>query len=481
MISINELSDITTHHLALVVIACVAVVLCVRSFIRALFSPLRSVPGPFLARFTRLWYLWKVWRGDFQKTNIELHRKYGPVVRITPYDYSIDDPSAVKPIYGHGTAFTKGPWYDASRNLDAVARDLFTDRDPKRHAANRRKVASLYSMSSLLRMEEAVNDCVGLVEEKFREIARSGRAIDLQWWLQCYAFDVIGAITVAKRFGFLDKGEDPFGLIRGLDGFLKYMANVGIYSEIHPILCKLTRSSANGGLAHAFAFASKNIQERVESNKKGKRPESDDFLTKVLRLHEEQPHSFGMEDVLITCSANVVAGSDTTSISLSAIMWGLIKNPEAMTKLRSEVDEKLAKGEISEPVTFAEAQKLPYLQAVIQEGLRTHPATGLPLGRVVPEGGVRIAERFFPGGTVLGINSWVAHYNKDVFGDDADLFRPERWLADKETVHKMGTYFLPLVRKFDFHLDDPYAELQLHNAWFVKQKNFMVRVTERKV
>lgn len=96
----------------------------------------------------------------------------GPVVRITPYDYSIDDPSAVKPIYGHGTAFTKGPWYDASRNLDAVARDLFTDRDPKRHAANRRKVASLYSMSSLLRMEEAVNDCVGLVEEKFREIAR---------------------------------------------------------------------------------------------------------------------------------------------------------------------------------------------------------------------------------------------------------------------------------------------------------------------
>lgn len=96
----------------------------------------------------------------------------GPVVRITPYDYSIDDPSAVKPIYGHGTAFTKGPWYDASRNLDAVARDLFTDRDPKRHAANRRKVASLYSMSSLLKMEEAVNDCVGLVEEKFREIAR---------------------------------------------------------------------------------------------------------------------------------------------------------------------------------------------------------------------------------------------------------------------------------------------------------------------
>lgn len=230
-------------------------------------------------------------------------------------------------------------------------------------------------------------------------------------------------MQVAKRFGFLDKGEDPFGLIRGLDGFLKYMANVGIYSEIHPILCKLTRSSANAGLPQAFAFANKNIQERVESNKTEKGPESDDFLTKVLRLHEEQPQNFGMEDVLMTCSANVVAGSDTTSISLSGIMWGLIKNPKAMEKvrrirllqsqqwltlpfpkLRTEVDEKLAKGEISDPVTFADAQKMPYLQAVIQEGLRTHPATGLPLGRVVPEGGVRIAERFFPEG--VSANAW---------------------------------------------------------------------------
>jgi hypothetical protein len=48
-----------------------------RSIIRALSSPLRSLPGPFWARFTRLWYLSKVWAGDFQKTNIELHEVYG--------------------------------------------------------------------------------------------------------------------------------------------------------------------------------------------------------------------------------------------------------------------------------------------------------------------------------------------------------------------------------------------------------------------
>ncbi len=45
--------------------------------ITVLRDPLRTVPGPFFARFTRLWYLRKVWRGDFEKTNIALHKKYG--------------------------------------------------------------------------------------------------------------------------------------------------------------------------------------------------------------------------------------------------------------------------------------------------------------------------------------------------------------------------------------------------------------------
>lgn len=45
---------------------------------------------------------------------------------------------------------------------------------------------------------------------------------------------------------------------------------------------------------------------------------------------------------------------------------------------------------------------------------------------------------------MVGINPWVAHYNREVFGSDADTFRPERWLADKETVRKMDEYYIPV-------------------------------------
>jgi len=72
-----------------------------------IFDPLRSIPGPFLARFTRFWYFLEIYKGSFEVTDIELHRRYGPIVRIAPNEYSIDDVDAARTIYGHGNAFVK--------------------------------------------------------------------------------------------------------------------------------------------------------------------------------------------------------------------------------------------------------------------------------------------------------------------------------------------------------------------------------------
>lgn len=66
-----------------------------------LLDPLRHLPGPFIARFTRLWYLYQIHQGRFEQVNIELHRKYGPIVRIAPGEYSFDDVNAAKTIYAH--------------------------------------------------------------------------------------------------------------------------------------------------------------------------------------------------------------------------------------------------------------------------------------------------------------------------------------------------------------------------------------------
>ena len=122
---------------------------------------------------------------------------------------------------------------------------------------------------------------------------------------------------------------------------------------------------------------------------------------------------------------------------------------------------------VSDPITFKEAQDLPYLQAVIKEGLRVFPATGLPMWRVVPKGGVTICGQYFPENVrsivvyespntmltrtflqaTVGINAWVAHNNTEVFGSDANKFRPERWLESSSSqIAAMDRYFLSVSR-----------------------------------
>ncbi len=105
-----------------------------------------------------------------------------------------------------------------------------------------------------------------------------------------------------------------------------------------------------------------------------------------------------------------------------------MRNPTAYGKLTTEIDNAVADGSLSFPVTYAEAIKLPYLKACINEGMRVHPSVGLTMPRNVPVGGAAISNFYFPAGYRVGINGAVVHYDKDVFGPDADVFNPDRWI-----------------------------------------------------
>lgn len=102
-------------------------------FYTFLTSPLRSVPGPFWTRLTKLWYFNRVRNAHFERENIHLHQRYGPIFRIGPDHYSISDPAAVKTVYGTGSKFVKSAWYDGWKHPDPDKWTLFPDRNVKRH------------------------------------------------------------------------------------------------------------------------------------------------------------------------------------------------------------------------------------------------------------------------------------------------------------------------------------------------------------
>ena len=146
---------------------------------------------------------------------------------------------------------------------------------------------------------------------------------------------------------------------------------------------------------------------------------------------------------------NIVAGSDTTALTLTSILFHLIRYPYALQKLRDEINHRELEGRCSSPnITFKETQDMPYLQAIMKEAMRLKPVAGLPIWREVPIGGAEIAGQFFPAGINIGVIQQLSHLNKEVYGLDCKDFRPERWLdAEKEggeRIKKMKNSYLPV-------------------------------------
>ncbi|KAL0933453.1 cytochrome p450 pisatin [Colletotrichum truncatum] len=484
-------------------------------------SPLRSIPGPLLAHFTDVWYFLRLKQGSFEKVNLSLHEKYGPIVRYGPNRYSINDAEASKMIYGHGTQFPKSVWYSAFQPNEKMW-NIFSDQSIKRHAYNRRLYTHAFSMTSLVSYEPYLDECGEIFSQRLLEFSKSGAPVDLGHWFQCFAFDAIAYVTYGKRFGFLDCGVDIGEVIKNLDNTIAYSTLAGIYPSFHryiaPLLMSITSITGSNRIMYIMDFTQDRIMEERAfpksvincNNETGGAEVNETFLTKFLAKHSDGPDTFTNYHVLVGCATNMSAGSDTTGISLSAIFYYLLKDPDCLEKLRAEVREFENRGELSRNPTFKEGQNMPYLQAVIKEALRIHPAVGLPLERVIPKGGATMAGRFFPEGSVVGINSWVQHRNKALYGEDAEQFRPERWLInDEERLAAMNRNWMPfgmgsrtclgknvsilemtklvprLVRDFEFKLEGNVSQVgsswKTENAWFVKPRNFCVKMQPRKI
>lgn len=119
---------------------------------------------------------------------------------------------------------------------------------------------------------------------------------------------------------------------------------------------------------------------------------------------------------------------------MHTFVWHVLAHPRVHEKLVSELDD----APLSETTRYQDSLTLPYFQACLTEAMRLQPAFAMNISRQVPPEGATVDGEFLPGGTAVALNGWVLHRNKEVFGHDADVFRPERWLeASEEQVKRM--------------------------------------------
>jgi cytochrome P450 len=168
------------------------------------------------------------------------------------------------------------------------------------------------------------------------------------------------------------------------------------------------------------------------------------MLSKFMSARGPDATPMAFDNLVNEAIVIVVAGADTTSIGINATLRYVYSNPQCLVRLREEIDDALNSGGMDLPPNYDQTAKLPYLQAVIKEAMRMHPAVGMPLQRVVPVGGRLIGGTFYPAGVCVGMAGPLIHQHQDAYGSDAAIFRPERWLdgeTDRPELEKYNLTF----------------------------------------
>ena len=353
-------------------------------------SPLRSIPGPFLAGWTNLWRLHAAYTNAYPLLLRDLHRKHGPVVRVGPNTVALDFPDLIKTIYGTDGRFRKTEFYAASSAVVAgrTHYTLFGEPDAERHAAAKRPVAKYYTTAAALALEplmdRAISEFVKQVDARFASSTATtnpgSEICDLWRWSLYLAWDLSSYLIFSRRFGYLEQGCD-------FDGTIALSATVNRYFELVgqiPLLDFWLDKNpfvkiGPGAFTNLVKLAVEGYEARVTGRDRDEGcydPEAPDYLQHFIDAKAASPDVVDDSAVVAFTMLHVIAGADTTAIVVSTVLYYLLRHPEVMARLAAEV--RGAGFDKGVPVPYGAARRgLRYLDAVWLEVSRLQPVAGM--------------------------------------------------------------------------------------------------------
>ncbi|KAI1487034.1 cytochrome P450 [Biscogniauxia mediterranea] len=403
---------------------------------------LRGIPAPFPAQFTNLWLLYVCRRGKRFMVADEVHKKLGPVVRIQPNHISVADDDAIQVIYGHGNGFLKSEFYDA---FVSIRRGLFNTRNRAEHTRKRKMVSNTFAPKSVGQFEPYIHHNLEMFVDRWDELVEKSADqiayLDCLKWFNYVAFDTIGDLAFGAPFGMLKAGADIAEVRSSFDAPPVYApaveilnrrgevsATIGCLPQLKPYAKWLPDPFFSKGLTaveNLAGIAIARVKARLENPTESGRK---DLLARLQEGRDEKGEPLGFEELTAEALTQLIAGSDTTSNSSCALLYYVAKTPGVLQKLQEELDRAIPDSDLKVP-SFEAVRNLPYLEAVINETLRIHSTSGIGLPREIPpeSKGIHLHGHYFPPGTVLSVPTYTIHHSKEIWGADADAFRPERW------------------------------------------------------
>ncbi|OQD87454.1 hypothetical protein PENSOL_c077G04033 [Penicillium solitum] len=399
------------------ILASIIGLLCLHFIYNRVSSPLAQIPGPAISKWTDLVYIHYWFAGKAPNYVHGLHENYGPIVRTGPNRVDICSIDAVKEIHKTNSRFLKSPWYRTlvPNNMESV----FSTTDPNFHSARRRLLASPISDTSLHQHEGLITGRVKMTICRMAEEIQTRGATDIfKWWL-FMATDIIGELSFGESFRMLEAGKKSQYIldlegVSALQPIRTTFPNLVHFGKYMP-LPAFKRVMAVGKRMGIYATQSieryKKILAENPSNPK---------KTLFTKLFNTQKGGLTDDEIQKEAQAYIVAGSDTTAVTLTYLTYAVCGNRRIRDKLVAEVTA------LSEPIHDNDIRNLPYLNMVVSETLRIYTAVPFGLPRSVPSGGASFNGYFLPGGATVSTQSYSLHRDATIFPDPY-AFNPERW------------------------------------------------------
>ncbi|KAF4967126.1 hypothetical protein FSARC_5287 [Fusarium sarcochroum] len=483
-------------------------------------SPLRKYPGPFLARFTRLWYMYQVYTGNSHLVLERLHKKYGPIVRIGPNFVDIDKPEIIPNVFALKEDWQKTKFYHASSALvnGQTVYNIFSETDPAQHKRERQPISRFYSSASIRRKEPVMNNVIKelckQLEGRYVDGENANQDCDLGQWILFYTWDVVGITTYSQPMGYLESGCDFDGTLHIANKAMDYFALVGTVPWLDKVFDKNpVWRMGPPGFSTVTDISIKRLEDRLQG-KDGDHHSSDqtDFLDHFISVRNANRDKTSLAQTISWLMVNMIAGADTTAIAIRSVLYFGLKHPQIWKRLTEEILKADFRGQTPPP--YQKVKELPYTDAVVREALRILPGVSMSMERYVPKGGFILPDGdFLPGGTIVGMNPYILGRNKEVYGNDADQFCPDRWLRNRENgeadarfkerlaamnqadlsfgcgsrnclgrnvgLYQIYKVLATLITLYVIELVDPEKEWKVTNSWFPRQEGLEVRIRKR--
>ncbi|KIW01289.1 uncharacterized protein PV09_07329 [Verruconis gallopava] len=438
---------VSVQNLAFGLLICLALFLVDLAVYRLHRSPIAEFPGPKLAALSR-WYEFYydvVLRGQFSNHIAELHRIYGPIIRITPEELHINDPQFFDTLFNKNQRSVKSPWFNGRFNNH---HSVFSTCDADRHKIRRDMLNPFFSKRVVGQQEAIVQEKILYACNRISKSIEKDKSVDFSHMWDAFSSDVIMEYSFGFSYNNL-KSKDFEGTFHdtflALSEFGALVCQFPILGTAMEALPERIVRFINPKIDRVLTLCrdlSKEIDHAKVRLSQGKVPDRETVFYGMLR-QDVPPEELSSKRMRDEAQTIVGAGLTTTAWSLTTACYYIIENPGIQEKLHQELIEAIPDIFAADAFDYSKLEKLSYLRGCVKEGIRLgigvsgrmHRVTSAPL----PYRGVVI-----PSGTIVSMNHQDILMNPAIFPCPTEMV-PDRWLGHPRAFdgNSLERYFVP--------------------------------------